>query len=257
MSKFGENTSRRQVRSRGIAAWCSVILLVAISSTGASAGSIVYTQTVNFPLPANTDSFAGVPQTGFPGWIASEHPGKIPTHIELAHTATLQGMITAENQTSSTGSLSVDFNVGFLINAWLFGNTSSSVNLNAGPVAVGPTDGVSGSGSDFVNFGLLSGTSSSSAQKAAGSLNVDEFGNISGTSVYVNIFGGLAPSGVSKASASANNASAMVVVSLTYFYVPEPRTEVIALFGLPLVTAFVALVQRGNRRKLPRASKSC
>jgi hypothetical protein len=109
-------------------------------------------------------------------------------------------------------------------------STTAVVLQSAGPVAVGASDGISGSGPDFNDFGLLTGNDLDSDTIFAG------FAAYVGNSTFAtNVLGngGFSVSGVSNSTIQVSNFAAGGQVTVTYEFVPvpEPSSIALGLFG--------------------------
>jgi hypothetical protein len=161
------------------------------------------------------------------------------TGVGLSINGTIQANITAENDSAIGGNMGV--NLTGLLNAAAPGvNPVTGILQSAGPVTVSPSDGVPDSGPDFYNFGLLSGTNTSSA--IAGSL-APYIGP--GTfNATVNGSGGFSVNGVTSSTIKVSNFEAFGNVTVIYTYVAIPEPGSLAFISVGLVGVIGARKRR-------------
>ncbi len=145
--------------------------------------------------------------------------------MELELDATIGANVTAENDGGSSGNMGV--NLTGLAQATSGAlSATAAVLQSAGPVAVAASDGIPGSGPDFNDFGLLSGSDSDSDTIFA-ALAAYVGNSTFATSVLGN--GGFSVSGVSNSTIQVSNFGANGLVTVTYEFVPVPEPSSIAL----------------------------
>ncbi|MCC7351022.1 MAG: choice-of-anchor E domain-containing protein [Phycisphaerales bacterium] len=156
------------------------------------------------------------------------------TSITLELNSTIGANTTGENDSNTSGSLTM--NLSGNATADLFAlSTASIVNTSAGPVSVAATDGITGSGPDFHNFGAVSGNDFDSDTIVSGFASFIGLGTID---VSVDANGGFNISGVSNSTLQVSNFNASGTVTVIYEYtqVPEPSAlSLLALGGLAML----------------------
>lgn len=203
-------------------------LAAGLTLTGmASALQISDTQNYSLPVPTSGASVA-VSQFDDLGGT------RILNWITLELNSTIGANTTGENDSTSAGSLTM--NLSGNASADLFTlSTATIVNTSAGPQSVGATDGITGSGPDFFNFGTVSGSDLDSDTILSGFAPFIGTGTIN---VTINANGGFNISGVSNSTLQVANFSADGTVKVIYDYtqVPEPTTlSLLSLGGLALL----------------------
>ena len=204
-------------------------------AAAAQAATVSYNQAYSFPLsPGNT-------VVNLPQWDPALFPGQTLVSVELTLDATIQADVTAENDSAISGNMGVNL-VGFANGTAPSGiSTTVLANQVAGPFAVSATDGNPGSGPDFINFGTVSDTDTDSDLIVA--LLGPYIGNATfATNVSGN--GGFSVSGVTDSTLQVSNFGAAGEVTVTYTFVPEPSSVVMAVLG----AAGLGLVARRRRR---------
>ncbi|NOY41628.1 MAG: PEP-CTERM sorting domain-containing protein [Planctomycetes bacterium] len=150
--------------------------------------------------------------------------------VELAIDGTVQANVTAENDSAIAGNMSV--NLTGILDATAFGlSAAANIIQAAGPVAVAATDGVSGSGPDFNDFGLVSGTDSDTDL----TLTVGSFIGPGTFNANVDGSGGFSISGVTDSTLQISSFEGFGTVTVTYNYTPIPEPGTLALGALALV----------------------
>lgn len=151
--------------------------------------------------------------------------------VELAISGSVQADITGENDSAIAGNMSV--NLTALLGVTASGlSASAGIVQSAGPVAVSATDGVPGSGSDFNNFGTISGSGSADDS----TFSVASFIGPGTFNAAVNGNGGFNISGVTDSTLQISNFVGSGTVTVTYFYTPNaiPEPSAFAICGLVL-----------------------
>ena len=163
------------------------------------------------------------------------------TQVDLKIIGSIEAHVTAENDSAIGGNMSVDL-IG-LLKASIPGplSTSAGILQSAGPVAVAASDGIPGSGPDFVDFGLLSGAGSNSASTNSGLAAYIGPGFLAGSASGN---GGFSINGVTDSTSKITNFQALGTVEVIYTYtdnggvVPEPASVIVwSLLGLSLAGA--------------------
>lgn len=193
-----------------------------LASSVALAGTVTHNANFSFALSP------GLQGLSLPQWDPALYPGQVLTKVELKIAGDVNATVDAENDSAVGGNMGVDL-VGLLKASAPSLSTSASILQSAGPVAVSATDGIAGSGPDFVNFGTVTGSGSASNSLLAGLGAYIGAGSISAT---VNGNGGFSVTGVSDSTIHVSNFGADGVVSVTYTYNPVPEPTTMALAGL-------------------------
>ena len=200
----------------------------------ASAGIVVETVSFAFPLSPGSQPLS-IPKFDTLGGT------RTLTQVDLQILGSISAQVTAENDSAIPGNMGVDL-IG-LLKASIPGplSTTAGILQSAGPVSVTGTDGVSGSGPDFIDFGLVSGAGSNSTFTNAGLAAYIGPGFLAGTASGN---GGFSVSGVTSSTIKLSGFQALGDVSVTYTYtdnqgvVPEPASVVIwSVLGLSVVGA--------------------
>lgn len=204
----------------------SLAAAVALSASAASAATISDSGNFAFSLSPNS---ANVTLDLFNPALGTL------TAVELAIDGTVQANVTAENDSVISGNMSV--NLTGILDAIASGlSASANIIQGAGPVFVAATDGSPGSGPDFNDFGLVSGSDTDDDL----TLSVAPFIGPGTFNATVNGSGGFAVSGVTDSTLQVSDFEGFGTVTVTYTYnpVPEPSTLVLgamALVGLSVV----------------------
>lgn len=203
---------------------------------GSSASAGIVVESVNFAFPLSPGSQPlSIPKFDTLGGT------RTLTQVDLKISGSVEANVTAENDSVISGNMGVDL-IG-LLKASIPGplSTSAGILQSAGPVAVSGTDGVPGSGPDFVDFGLISGAGANSTSTNSGLAAYIGPGFLAGTASGN---GGFAITGVTDSTSKITNFQAVGIVDVTYTYtdnagvVPEPASVVIwSVLGLSLVGA--------------------
>jgi hypothetical protein len=197
-----------------------------------SAGIVVESVNFSFPLSPGSQPLS-IPKFDTLGGT------RTLTQVDLKVSGNVEANVTAENDSAISGNMGVDL-IG-LLKASIPGplSTTASILQSAGPVAVSGTDGVPGSGPDFVDFGLVSGAGSNSTLTNSGLAAYIGPGFLAGTASGN---GGFSITGVTDSTSKITNFQAVGIVNVTYTYtdnagvVPEPASVVIwSGLGLSLV----------------------
>ena len=207
---------------------------------------------LNWAGPTAGSAHAATISYGPTGWSFSLSPGSTTvnlsqfdpslgtlTGVELELNATEQADVTAENDSVSSGSMSV--NLSGNVQGKGPGAIAPIVTLimgtSAGPVSVSGTDGVPGSGPDFHDFGSLSDTESDSSSTAS---NLATYTGLGTVGFQITGSGGFSVSGVSDSTIHVTDfgASGDATVIYTYIPVPEPSSIVLAAFGFLGIAAW-------------------
>lgn len=199
-----------------------------VAAFAGSASAAVFQQDQNFSFPLSPGS-QNVSFLGFQS-IPGYQPGWILDSVVIRIDATIGANVTAENDAAipTTGfGLSLTGLSNFDI-----GNLSANAGINevvAGPDR-DPSDGVPGSGTDFFDFGFVSGNDNDDdfAFSAIDLAAFDIAGNIAG---LVNGSAGFSVTGTSDSSLDIVNLAANGTATVIYNYtIPAPGAA--ALFGL-------------------------
>lgn len=220
------------------------LALSCVFGSAASAGIVV--ESVNFAFPLSPGSQPlSIPKFDTLGGT------RTLTQVDLKIAGSVEANVTAENDSVIAGNMGVDL-IG-LIKAAIPGPLSASAAIlqSAGPVAVSGTDGVPGSGPDFVDFGLISGAGANSTSTNSGLAAYIGPGFLAGTASGN---GGFAITGVTDSTSKITNFQALGTVEVTYTYtdnagvVPEPASVVI-WSGLGLAVVGSRWVRRRYRAR--------
>ncbi len=199
------------------------VVLIAFLAPAVRAGVYSFNDSFAFPLSPNSQVI------NLSQYDASLHPGEVLDHVELSIDGTVSADVTAENDSAISGNMSV--NLTGIISGTGPSGTHPTVAIlqSAGPVPVAASDGNTGSGPDFHDFGNISGSSSNSYTTYSTGLYLG-----SGTFAYtIDGNGGFSVSGVTDSTLHVNNFGASGMATVTYYTVavPEPSTIALALFG--------------------------
>ncbi|MGD9648876.1 MAG: choice-of-anchor E domain-containing protein, partial [Pirellulales bacterium] len=206
----------------------------ATSAERAFGGIVVETVNFSFPLSPGSQPLS-IPMFDTLGGT------RTLTQVDLKIFGDIEAMVTAENDSSIAGSMGVDL-IG-LLKATIPGplSTSAAILQSAGPVSVAATDGTPGSGPDFVDFGLITGSGSNSTSTTTGLAAYIGPGFLAGTASGN---GGFAVTGVTDSTSKITDFQASGTVEVTYTYtdnsgvVPEPSSVIIwSVLGLSVVGA--------------------
>jgi len=160
--------------------------------------------------------------------------------ISLELTSNIGAKTTGENDSASPGSLTMNLSGNATATVQTL-STGAIVNTSAGPQSVSATDGNTGSGPDYFDFGTVSGSDLDTDTIVSGFAPFIGLGTIN---VLVSANGGFNISGVSNSTLHVSDFGADGHVKITYDYntVPEPTTlGLLSLCGL-------AMLRRRRRR---------
>jgi hypothetical protein len=197
-------------------------LVLCLAGSTALAGTVTHSANFSFPLSPGSQVLS------LSQWDPALYPGQELSKVELKIAGDIAATVDAENDSAIGGNMGVDL-IGLLKASAPSLSASAGVLQSAGPVPVSATDGVPGSGTDFVNFGTVNGSGSNSNSLIAGLGPYIGIGNISAT---VNGNGGFSVSGVSDSTIHVSAFGASGIVSVTYTYNPVPEPTTMALAGL-------------------------
>lgn len=198
------------------------LLLFSLTVSAARAATVSYNTGFGFALSPGNQAVA------LPQWDPALFPGQTLVSVQLDIDANIGADVTAENDSVAAGNMGV--NLTGLAQATSSGLTATAAILQAaGPVAVSGTDGNSGSGPDFVDFGTVSGSDSDSDTIFAGLAAYIGNGTFPAT---ISGNGGFSVSGVSDSTIQVSNFGASGLVTVTYEFVPVPEPASIVLGAL-------------------------
>jgi hypothetical protein len=206
---------------------CGFLAAGLILAPMASALQVSDTQPFNVAVPTSNQL---VPVAQFDDMGGT----RVLNSISLEINSTIGANTTGENDSLSGGSITMNLSGNATADLYTL-NTATIVNASAGPVAVSATDGVSGSGPDFYNFGNVSGNDTDSDTILSGFGSFIGLGTID---VSVDANGGFNISGVSNSTLQVSNFNASGTVKVIYDYtqVPEPTAlSLLSLGGLGLL----------------------
>jgi hypothetical protein len=196
--------------------------LILSSASAVQATPVSYQQNYSFPLsPGN--QILNLPQ-----WDPASFPGQTLISVELYIDSLVQADVTGENDSAIGGNMSANL-VGIVSASGLGLSPSASIIAASGPFAVAPTDGNPGSGPDFINFGTVSGSDTDTDGPIFAGLG--PFIGAGTFAVTVSGNGGFSLSGVSDSTLEVSNFGTSGEVIVTYNYVPEPGSIVLASLG--------------------------
>jgi len=204
-------------------------IVFALSATGMSA-PIVQTETLSFSLSPGGATLTFDQFDTLGGTRTLE---QVLVELNL----TEQANVTAENDSALDGNMSVGL-TGNATGTAPGMSVAAAINTSTAGVAVDPSDGNSGSGPDFHDFGIVSGsdTASDSLHYLTDNLSAYVGG---GTVDFVIIAsGGFAVSGVTDSTTIVSSFGASGDGTLTYVWTPEPGS--LSLLGL----GALALIRR-------------
>jgi hypothetical protein len=191
-------------------------------SSSAHAVPVQYSTSFGFSLsPGNQ-------VVSLPQWDPSLYPGQTLVSVDLKLTANIVASVAAENDSAIGGNLGVNL-------TGVVGATAPSFSINAivmtsaGPVAVTASDGVPGSGTDFIDFGALGASDTDSSTIFAG------LGSYIGNGTFntsINGSGGFSVSGVSDSTIQVSDFTSYGSVVVTYEMVPVPEPASVVLGSL-------------------------
>ena len=217
-----KSTSRLSSTRGAVRAALVGLFVFCLADSVATAASVSYNANFAFPLSPGSQILS------LPQWDPALFPGQVLSKVELKISGSVAATVDAENDSKIGGNMGVDL-LGVLKATAPSLATSAGILQSAGPVAVSATDGFAGSGPDFVNFGIVSGSGSNSNSLIAGLGPYIGAGNISAT---VNGNGGFSVTGVSDSTIHVSNFGADGTVYVTYTYNPVPEPTTMALAGL-------------------------
>ncbi len=213
------SVSLRPALSVGSLVLCAAAVLAL--SPAVQADVISQTQNYAFPLsPGSANlSFAQFDDQGGTRVLRS---------VELFLSALERARVTAENDSTIAGHMGINL-TGFVTASGLGLSVAVPLSQSGGPVAVAASDGVSKSGADFHDFGLLTATGTDSDAETANLLPFIGAGSIT---LAVQGAGGFSVSGVTDSTLQVTDFGALGDARVVYTYdvVPEPAT--LTLLGL-------------------------
>ncbi len=213
-----------------------IAVALSLNSSAVFGGTISNSGSFSFPLSPNTAIVSLDLFNPLLGTLNS---------VQLIIDGTVEAAITGENDSAIGGNMSINL-------TGILGVTAPGLSANAGiftsagPVAVAATDGTAGSGPDFNDFGLLSGTGNANATIVS-AVDVAAFNGPGTFNANVSGNGGFNISGVTASTLQISSFEGFGTVTVVYNYtatvVPEPSSA-LALGAV----AVVGLVRRRNRR---------
>ncbi|MGD9646284.1 MAG: choice-of-anchor E domain-containing protein [Pirellulales bacterium] len=213
---------------------CVALSLLALAGSSAIAATVSYNANFSFPLSPGSQGVS-VPQ-----WDPSLFPGQKLTQVDLKIAGAIAATVDAENDSAIGGNMGVDL-VGLLKVTAPSLSASAGILQSAGPVAVSATDGTAGSGTDFVDFGSVTGSDSASSSLTSGFASYIGAGLVSAN---VTGNGGFSVTGVSDSTIHVSDFGADGTVTVTYTYSPIPEPTSLALAGLSAVGLALAVWRR-------------
>jgi hypothetical protein len=216
---------------------CLVFSLLAFAGSAAIAGTVSYNANFSFPLSPGSQVLS------LPQWDPVLFPGQVLSKVELKIAGDISATVDAENDAVIGGNMGVDLLGQLKVSATSL-SALAVILQSAGPVAVSATDGNTGSGPDFKNFGTVLGSDSASSSLIAGLAPYIGNGNISAT---VNGNGGFSVTGVSDSTIHVSDFGADGTVTVTYTYNPVPEPTSLALAGLSGLGLALAAWRRRRR----------
>ena len=201
----------------------ATLLALLLAVPALQAATFSYNTGFSFPLsPGNQ-------VVNLPQWDPAAFPGQTLVSVKLDLQADIGANVTAENDSAISGNMGV--NLTGIVSANSAGLSANALVLQgAGPFAVTATDGVPGSGPDFVDFGFVQGSDSDSDTIFAAL--APYIGNgLFAASLAGN--GAFSASGVTDSTVKVSNfaASGLVIVTYEFVPVPEPASVVLGAIG--------------------------
>lgn len=201
----------------------SLLAVAALAAAAGTASAAVETwnQAWAFPLSPNNTTLV------FPKFDTLGGT-RVLTKVEMLTNSTMTANVTAENDSILPApAFSVNLS-GFVTVAFGTLNGFNGLSQGAG-ASVAATDGISGSGPDYNNFGALSDsgsgatdtTSGLAAYTAPGTINADVFGS-----------GGFSVSGSTNSTLNVSNFQGFGDVTINYYWETVPAPASLALLGM-------------------------
>jgi hypothetical protein len=217
-----------------------LLILAAIAIPATSMSAATYTP------PAANWSFALSP-----GSTTASLPQFNPalgtlTSVEISIDALIQASITGENDSATAGNMTANLS-GNATAAGPSGlSATAAINASSGPVSLAATDGTSGSGPDFHDFGAVSGSDSDTDLISS---SLSPYIGAGSVSYNINGSGGFSLSGVSNSTLTIDDFGANGTIEVTYTYtpVPEPASLAMMASGVAMLIGLARPLRRGRR----------
>jgi hypothetical protein len=181
----------------------------------------------------------------FPQWNPALYPSGHLDAVRVILQTTVQGKVSAENNTASAGAITVTLNGSISVTLpSSFANTTS-VTTSVGPVPVTASDGVPGAGSDYFNLGTMSRSGSTENTLTTNLTPYIGTGTIFET---VNGTGQFSATGVASTILNVSDFQAGGTLYVQYMYtaVPEPSSCALACVGVAIVGGCLGRCRRRN-----------
>jgi len=198
-----------------------VVTALAAAAGTASAAVETYTQNWAFPLSPNNATLV------FPKFDTLGGT-RVLTKVEMLTNSTMTANITAENNSALPAPAFTVNLSGFVTVAFGSLNGFNALNQAAG-ASVAATDGITGSGPDFNDFGALADSGSGATDTTSGLASFTAPGTIN-----ANIFGsgGFSVGGSTDSTQNVSIFQGNGDVTINYYWEPIPAPASLALLGM-------------------------